>query len=103
MDLNALKKANDLPAAGLTEKKPGFKLPTIGNNPERPMERSQRELPKRGFERFKIYEHQQKPYDIIKNSPRGYESIRLRNWPKYSLEHRLREKGTYHSFEKEEF
>ena len=105
MDLGAMKKISETRPAGKTDAQPGFKLPAISRSPERPEQtgRSSGSLPKSGFERFRIYEHQQKPYDIIANAPRAHESIRLRNWPKYSLEHRLREKGKFHNYEKEEF
>ena len=96
MDFAALKKINETKPAGKTvstDAQSGFKLPSLNKSPDnRAQEQkgSSGSLPKSGFERFSIYQHQQKPYDIIANAPRGNESIRLRNWPKYSLEHRLR-------------
>lgn len=76
--------------------------PNIGNNMEPNFDRrSDSNLPvqrKQGFERFRIYERQQKPFDIINCYPKEYESNKLRNFPKLTLENQLIEKGAYHTF-----
>lgn len=56
---------------------------------------------RQGFERFRIYERQQKPFNIISCYPKENESNKLRNFPKLTLEDRLRERGSYHDFKQE--
>lgn len=57
---------------------------------------------RQGFERFGIYERQQKPFNIISCYPKDYESNKLRNFPKLTLENRLIERGSYHDFHAEQ-
>lgn len=56
---------------------------------------------RQGFERFGVYERQQKAFDIINYKPRQNEANKLRNYPKLTLEDKLIERGTYHSFNQE--
>ena len=56
---------------------------------------------KQGFERFRVYERQQKPYNIISCYPKKNEDNHLRNFPKLTLEDGLIEKGSYHDFKNE--
>ena len=56
---------------------------------------------KQGFERFRVFERQQKPYNIISCYPKHDESNKLRNFPKLTLEDRLIENGSYHDFKED--
>jgi hypothetical protein len=58
---------------------------------------------RKGFERFGIYERQQKPFNIINCYPKENEGNKLRNFPKLTLEDRLLERGNYHTFQQEGF
>lgn len=53
---------------------------------------------RQGFERFRIYERQQKPYNIISCYPKEEDNNKLRTFPKLTLENQLIERGSYHSF-----
>ncbi len=45
---------------------------------------------RKGFERFRIYERQQKPFNIISCYPKDNENDnKLRNYPKLTLEDKL--------------
>lgn len=50
-----------------------------------------------------MYERQQKPYNIISCYPKEEDTNKLRNFPKLTLENRLIERGSYHSFKEEKF
>jgi hypothetical protein len=54
---------------------------------------------RQGMERFKVYERQQKPFNIINCYPREQENNKLRNFPKLTLEDKLIEQGTYRNFQ----
>jgi hypothetical protein len=58
---------------------------------------------RQGFERFRIYEQQQKPFNIISCYPKEQENNKLRNFPKLTLEDKLIERGAYHTFNREKF
>ncbi len=58
---------------------------------------------KEGFERFRIYHRQQQPYNIISCYPKEEDNNQLRNFPKLTLENKLLERGSYHSFKEEKF
>ena len=75
----------------------------IGNiqnkvNPEMISNKGQTYRRRQGFQRFNIYERQQKPFNIISFYPKQNESNNLRNFPKLTLEDKLIEKGTYYAF-----
>jgi len=53
---------------------------------------------KSGFERFSVFERQQKPYNIISCYPKETDSNKLRTFPKLTLEDKLIERGSYHDF-----
>ena len=80
----------------------GYKLPSISQNTdkarvEKNLGRDLGQAPKsenisqrkQGFERFRVFEHQQKPYNIISCYPKENESNKLRNFPKLTLEDKL--------------
>lgn len=58
---------------------------------------------KEGFERFRIYQRQQQPYNIISCYPKEDDNNHLRNFPKLTLENKLLERGSYHNFKDEQF
>jgi hypothetical protein len=56
-----------------------------------------------GFERFRIYQRQQQPYNIISCYPKEEGNNILRSFPKLTLENKLLERGSYHNFKDEKF
>lgn len=94
----------------------GYKLPSINQSTERARaennigsniqaageRRTDNPIQRRnGFQRFRIYERQQKPFNIISCYPKEDESNKLRTFPKLTLEDKLRERGSYHDFKED--
>ena len=79
-----------------------LELPTIGQNQQGRTSSNSENQPycKAGFERFRVYEQQQQPYNILSFCLKDSKNNRLRNYLKLTLEDKLIERDAYHNFDK---
>ena len=98
MDLRPMSKLD--PAIGRGNS--NVQLPSIGQGQRDRVSSTYEKKPYfSNFERSRVYEHQQRPYNIISYCPKDNKNNKLRNYPKLTLENRLIERDAYHNFDKE--